>query len=416
MANQIPFTGATNAAGGFLLPPEQGEILVNGILVETGALQLAGDARATTARKTNFPIWLGRPTAGPVGEGAAKGVTGASFGQASLNIQKFASIVIFTDEQIADLQNGDLSVLADAGVRQALSVAIDAHAVGLSAGSLIAEKAEQAVGGSVFDSPLLQSAGAGILIPAATSEQEKGEKPDTRLQKAVSAALGVLEENGYGDPSDIGVLLGFGFQKVLRDARDGFGRPIYDGGSFAGQVIDPLYGLDRAHSTNLTPLSAPAQTLELEETTGSAKVKIKAAQRGAAHPLTNFPIFVGQPVSGTGIPANSVIKAIAGKTGEETEVEIGKVGPNGVIEAVNATATATNTITFARPVGLVVHKPNIHVRIRQDVILRTSNEATIENEGTKYNLFQQNLTAVLYETRLGILVHDSQRSLVPLYT
>src|SRR6185312_9833961 len=118
---------------------------------------------------------------------AAKGVTGASFGQASLNIQKFASIVLFTDEQIADLQNGDLNVLVDAGVRQALSVATDAHGVGLSGGSFLAEKAEQSIGGSVFDSPLLQSAGPGVLIEAQSAEQAEGKKPDTRLQKAVSA-------------------------------------------------------------------------------------------------------------------------------------------------------------------------------------------------------------------------------------
>lgn len=401
MTNYIPLSGVENASGGYLLPPEQGEILVNGILVETGAIQLAGDARSTNARKTNFPIWLGRPTAGPVGEGAEKGVTGASFGQASLNIQKFASIVIFTDEQIADVQNGDLNVLVDAGVRQALSVATDAHAVGLSGGSLI-------TGGSVFDTPLLQNAGAGVLIEAQSTEQAEGKKPDTRLQKAVSAGLGILEENGYGDPSDIGALLGFGFQKVLRDARDGFGRPMYDGGTFAGQSIDPLYGLDRAHSTNLVAVNAKGLSIKGSTTASSNKVTITT--RGTA------PLFVGQPIEGTGIPANSVIKALVGTAGSETELELGTVGENNAISAVNASSTnAAEEIKVARPVGVLTHRPNLHVRVRQDVIVRTSNEASIKNGGTTYNLFQENLTAVLYEMRLGYMAHDPQRSIIPLY-
>src|ERR1700745_3952667 len=102
MANQIPISGATPGAGGYLLPPEQGDILVNGLLLESGAIALAGDSRATSARKTQFPILLGTPTAGPVGEGAPKPVTGAEFGQTEINVKKFASIVLFTEEMIED--------------------------------------------------------------------------------------------------------------------------------------------------------------------------------------------------------------------------------------------------------------------------------------------------------------------------
>lgn len=390
--NYVPLSGVQEASGGFLLPPEQGEILVNGILVETGAVQLAGDARSTSARKTNFPIWLGRPTAGPVGEGARKGVTGASFAQASLNIKKFASIVLFTDEQIQDLQNGDLNVLVDAGVRQALSVAIDAHAAGSTGGAAL-------TGGSVFDSNLLASGAEGVSITALTG---------TEVQKAISAALAKLEENGYGNPDDIGVLLGFGFQQVFRDAREGQGRPLYDGGTFAGQSIDPLYGLTRAHSTNLTALNAAAQTVTVKLTAASPKLNILA--RGTA------PLAVGQPISGTSIPAGAVIKALTGPAGAETEIELG-LWTAGAIVAANAEATvASEAATVKRAVGYVTHRPNIHVRIRNDIVVKTSNEATVETSaGVSVNLFQDNLTAILYETRLGYLIHDPARSVVPLY-
>lgn len=390
MANQIPLSGAANASGGYLLPPEQGEILVNGILVETGAIQLSGDARSTSARRTNFPIWLGRPTAGPVGEGSAKSVTGAEFGQASLNVKKFASIVLFTDEQIEDLQNGDLSVLVDAGVRQALSVSIDAHALGQEAGAPITK-------GSTFDTSFLGGVmsggkGAGANTGVVIAGLEK-----TEIQKGISAAMGVLEENGYGNPANQGVLLGFGFQQKLRDARDGFERPLYDGGTFAGQSIDALYGLDRAHSTNLTGLGAAALTFKGTTEVGK---KVEITTRGTA------PLYVGQPISGKEIPAGAVIAALTGETGEETALEL----------SVAATKAETaEVITVKRPVGVVVHKPNVHIRIRQDVVLKTSNEASIKSGGTTFNLFQENLTAVLYETRIGFLIHDTTRSVVPLW-
>jgi predicted phage gp36 major capsid-like protein len=83
MANQIPLSGASNAAGAYLLPDAVGGLLVNGLLKEAGAIAQVGDARATGSRREVFPISLGQPTAGFVGEGARKPVTGAEFSQTS---------------------------------------------------------------------------------------------------------------------------------------------------------------------------------------------------------------------------------------------------------------------------------------------------------------------------------------------
>lgn len=305
MANQIPFSGATPAAGGYLLPPEQGEILTKGVLEESGALSLAGDARTTTSRKTQFPIWLGTPTAAFVGEGNSKPVTGGEFGQAEINVKKVASIVLFTDEQIEDVQNGDLSVLVDSGVRKALAHIIDANAVGKENGSNISTN---------FDNALRSTSATAI---------ELGTGADA-LQKAVSAAMGTLEANGYGNPADMGVLLTPTFRQAIRDARDGNNRPLYD----SGDSVDPLYGLSRAYSTNLSPASASA---------ASTKV-----------------------------------------------------------------------------VGYVVHKPNLHVRLRQDVTVKVSTEATVNDGTDDRHLFQENLTAIRYELRPAFMVHDVNRAVVPI--
>jgi Phage capsid family len=304
MANQIPIAENPLNAGGYVLPWEQGGILVNGILREAGAIALAGDSRATGTYKTQFGIWLGMPTAGPVGEGAPKPVTGAEFGQSFMYVKKFASIVMFTDEMIEDVQGGDLNVLVDSNVRTALNQSIDANAVGMDTGNQIT---------GVFDS----------MLRSTTQTVEYDQTKPDGLQKAVSAGMGLLEANGYGDPSQMGVLLGFGFAQILRDARSTLdpSMPIYG----AGTGRDPLYGLYAASSTNL---DGPA-------------------------------------------PAG-----------------VGKI------------------------LGFVVHRPNIHVRIRKDVTVTTSSEATINDGTTDRHLFQENLTAVRYETRLGFFIHDENRAVV----
>jgi HK97 family phage major capsid protein len=303
MANRIPLAESPLAAGGYLLPVEQGDILTNGILQEAGAIALAGDKRATSATKTQFSIWLGAPTAGPVGEGAAKPVTGAEFGQAVMDVKKFASIVLFTDEMIEDVQGGDLNVLVDSGVRTAINDVIDAHAVGKDNGADIA---------GVFNSELCGTT-ATVEYDAALADG---------LQKAVSAALGILEGNGYADNN--GILLGTGFAQVLRDARStaDASMPIYG----PGTGRDPVYGLPSFLSTNLN---------------------------------------------------NAAMPPLAGNV-----------------------------------VAIVAHRPNLHVRVRKDVTVSTSTDATVNDGTVDRKLFQEDLTAVRYETRLAFMVHDINRAVV----
>jgi capsid protein len=308
MANQIPIAEGTLTAGGaaFLLPPEQGDMLVNGMLQQAGAIALAGDRRATNTRKTQFGIWLGTPTAGPVGEGAAKPVTGAEFGSAEMNVKKFASIVMFTEEMVEDVQGGDLNVLVDSGVREAINDITDAHAIGKDSGSNIT---------GVFDS---------MLRSTTTSVEYDSTKADG-LELAVSAAMGKLEANGYGNVGNMGALLGMGFGQILRDARSSNDttQRVYGAGR------DPLYGIAPFQSSNL---NSPA--------------------------------------------------------------DFGGAG--------NA----------AKVLGFIVHRPNLHVRIRKDVTVAASSEATVNDGTANRNMFQEDLTAVRYETRLAYYVHDLNRAVV----
>jgi hypothetical protein len=131
VANQTPLSGLSDAAGGILLPPAQGESPdQRPVLQESGAIALAGDSRTTSSRKEAFPIFNGLPTAEFVGEGGTKPVTGAEFSGGTLNIKKVASIITFTDEMLEDVQNGDFNVLVDTGVRKAIANIADANAIG----------------------------------------------------------------------------------------------------------------------------------------------------------------------------------------------------------------------------------------------------------------------------------------------
>lgn len=292
MANQTPFSGGTDAAGGIILPVEQGQLLTNGVLQSAAALSLAGDSRTTSSRKTTFAIWGGAPTAEFVGEGGTKPVTGGEFSGGTLNIKKVATIVTFTDEMIEDVQNGDLNVLVDGGVRQAIADTIDADAID----------------GSNFDSQYCDT----------TTSVALGSTQDS-LAVAVSAAMGSLEANGYS--GNIGVIVPSDYPQHLRDARQTSG-----GTASATAQAQALY------QSNLDPLYG---------------------------------------------------------------------NPYGV---------STNLDTFAAggTVALVFHRPNVHVRVRQDVTVARSNEATVG--GT--SLWQNDLTGVRYVTRVGLFIHDIDNAVV----
>jgi hypothetical protein len=299
VANNTPLSGLSDAAGGIILPEAQGDLLTNGVLNEGGAISIAGDRRATSSRREAFAIWNGTPTAEFVGEGGTKPVTGAEFGGGTLNIKKIATIVTFTDEMLEDVQNGDLNVLVDSGIRTAIRQLIDAHVVGRSGGSDVS---------SSFDSTLRDTTQS---VEAAVDNRDG-------FQLAVSAAMGSLEANGYGD---LGIVIPADAPRVVRDARTGGTVEAL----YQQLGADPFYGLPRAISSNLDGLTTTA----------------------------------------------------------------GTAGGNNVV-------------------AYVVSRPNLHVRIRKDVTVTPSREATVG--GT--SLYQNDLTALRYVTRLGFWVHDINRSVV----
>lgn len=236
MANQIPLQSGIPAAGGVLVPQELGEILINGFVREAAALQLASIERIDTNRMT-WPVYLGRPTAGFVGEGASKPVTGAEYTEVSASIKKMATGVIYTDEVLEDARINP-EVLINPDVEGAFADLIDANIIGTHPGGA----SVQAFLGSSF----ADDAGAAAKCLGNTSSSiELGTGQDA-LATAISAAIEVIEGNGYQAG---GMMTAFDMKGHLRGARDVDGRPLYTDGF--QREPDSLYGLGLSYTTNL---------------------------------------------------------------------------------------------------------------------------------------------------------------------
>lgn len=232
MANEIPLAEGTQAAGGYLVPEEHvDEILVDGIRRESAVAALA--KRITVrGKQAKITTYGGRPVAGFVDEGASKPVTGASFGQTTINIKKIAATVLYTEEMLEDARK-DPRAFVNVDVQGAFADLIDAHALGMAAGAAI-------VGN--FDAELVGT----------SQTVELGSGGDA-FALAVSQAMEKVEANGYR-PS--GVAAASDIRGHLRDSRHTVetAMPVYTAGF--NREPDSLYGLPIAYTSNLDALPA----------------------------------------------------------------------------------------------------------------------------------------------------------------
>lgn len=234
MANAIPLLGGTDASGGYLIRDEFGAPLQNLINRQSAALDLSQVQQINSDREV-WPVYAGRPTAAFVAEGAAKGVTGAEFTQLAVDVKKIATIVLYTEEVLADAAS-DPQVLVNADVSAAFSDLIDAHIIGYQAGTSISTN---------FNNSLRQT----------TQTVEFVQANKDALASAISSAIGTVESNGY-NPN--GIILPFDAKQHLRDARDATytTMPLYTPG-FAREP-EEIYGLRLRYSTNLPTLGGTA--------------------------------------------------------------------------------------------------------------------------------------------------------------
>jgi hypothetical protein len=228
MPNYIPIMGTPDAAGGYLIRPEYGQVLVDAVAAESALGQFVSVERTKT-RKRKYTRLVGRPTASFVGEGADIPATGAEFGEIEVNVKKIGTTILYTEEELEDAEE-DPQALVNSQVETAFAQLIDAHALGMGAGVPLTTQFDNSFNAGV-KSKRIELGTAGDAWPT-----------------AVSDAMGYIEDNG-GTPN--GVIAATDLRKYLRDQRretektepaltDGFSKATPD-----------TYDLPHGYTTNL---------------------------------------------------------------------------------------------------------------------------------------------------------------------
>lgn len=239
MANAIPLLEGTNASGGFLVPDNfNGLVFERGLNRQSALMSMPGlRVRRVGGKREKFTEYVGRPTVATVAEGGPKVATGAEYAEVTLDIVKAATVVMYTQELIEDAQD-DPTILINQDVRAAFADYIDSNALGRNAAGTIV---------GAFNSELSET----------TQTVELGTTSD-RVALAVSAAMGLVEGNGY---TPTGIILAHDARQHFRDARMATETTQQVYSAAEGQFVQPvpsLYGLPIGYTTNLQTIAGAA--------------------------------------------------------------------------------------------------------------------------------------------------------------
>lgn len=239
MPNAIPLLEGTNASGGFLVPDGDGGLVFSrGLNRESAVATMPGlRVRQVVGKREKLTEYVGRPTVATVAEGAAKPLTGAEYAQITLDVVKAATIIPYSEELLEDAVE-DPTVLINQDVRAAFADYIDSNALGRTATG-------QIVG--AYNSELAET----------TQTVELGTAGDA-LAVAISAAMALIEANGY---TPTGAILANDGRAHLRNARgpgDNAASPLYTQG-FSAATPAELY-VPLRFTTNLQTFSGAAAT------------------------------------------------------------------------------------------------------------------------------------------------------------
>lgn len=240
MANAIPLLEGTSASGGYLVPDNfNGLLFERGLNRKSAVMSMPGlRVRRVNGKREKFNEYVGRPTVATVAEGADKPATGAEYAEVTCDIVKAATIVMYTEELIEDAQD-DPTILINQDVRAAFADYIDSNALGRNAAGTIT---------GAFNSELSET----------TQTVELANTGGDRLALAVSAAMGLVEGNGY---TPTGIILVHDARQHFRDARmtTETTQQVYS--STEGQFVQPiptLYDLPIGYTTNLQTIAGAA--------------------------------------------------------------------------------------------------------------------------------------------------------------
>lgn len=240
MANAIPLLEGTAGSGGYLVPDHlNGQVFSRGLNRQSALLGMNGlRVRRVGGKREKFTEYVGRPVVATVAEGADKPATGAEYAEVTCDIVKAACIVMYTEELIEDAQE-DPTILINQDVRVAFGDYVDSNALGRTAAGTIT---------GAFNTELSET----------TQTVEIANTGGDRVAVAVSAAMGLVEGNGY---SPTGVILAHDARQHFRDARQTTETTQQVYASDTAGYVQPtptLFGLPIGYTTNLQTLAGTA--------------------------------------------------------------------------------------------------------------------------------------------------------------
>jgi HK97 family phage major capsid protein len=198
MANQVPLSTLTDAAGGVEVP----ELVNSTFLLNTE--RHAGVAGAvapvrTSSSQNRIPTYKGRPVWVDSAEYASVPATGAEFGKVNIDIDKAQCTVILTEELLEDAIDDVQGIVVDDILKQ-LPVKISANIIGLNRGV-------------AFTSPFSSTLNAGVTQNEVISGTDGAAFFDSVLE-----AVGTLLTNGTPE-SDIHICLHPRFAQLIASSK-----------------------------------------------------------------------------------------------------------------------------------------------------------------------------------------------------
>lgn len=227
----IPVSGVTAAGGGNLIPNPLVDVILQKSLNATDTLKFV-DTAAVDGRQETYVIDNNSVDADFVDEEGRIPLAGLSWTQKTLNVKDAGVITVFSKQVIQDAIKNPMA-LGQPKVFKAFASLFESHLIGMKNGAPITSK---------FDDDIYTTHNAtDVEVTALTTDG---------IRRAVSAAMGLLEEAGYDDEDNYVVILATDAKQILRDARSS--------NDTTAELGDQLYGLKRGFSQHLDKLGAAA--------------------------------------------------------------------------------------------------------------------------------------------------------------
>jgi hypothetical protein len=378
MAANNDIVSRAGQGGTNLVPVDYADVILQAAVEQSAAMQLFPHYNMGTYQE-RIPVLTALPQASFV-NGEASALSGSTLGLKSttnvawegrmLTAETIAAIIVVPKQLLADSQF-DIFAQVQPKISEAIGRALDA--------SVFFGAVKQPTS---YPTPLVPaSVGAGLTVTQGTNDAADG-----GLEQDFADLIALVENQGFQSG---GYIANTTLKAAIRGTRTTYGQPVDPANFNPNSIYDepvtyPLKGLWPTHITGLVASFNDSDEITL--TTGNTSQ-----------------LDVGQAISGTDIPANSVVTDIV----DSTHFHINNTTTGGSQTDISLTLTAPVAMTGDWSQGIL--------GVRQDLSYQILTEATLFNDAgaATVALAQSNAIGLLVEARFGFAVANWATYLAP---